>query len=114
MNTEPLVGVHRTGTLTHSYVHPLGLQCFADHPDTTAAPVRAGSAVVSSSLTPHRTGPNTTDAVRKTYILQFAPDGVEVLRGDPSRRSPTTREHQNDPDRQYPVLHDGPRIGGAA
>ncbi len=88
-------GAHRTGTLAHSYVHPLGLQCFFDHPNATAAPVLASSAVVFSSLTSHRTGPNTTDAVRKTYILQFAPDGVEVLRGDPSLGPPTTRELPN-------------------
>jgi phytanoyl-CoA hydroxylase len=104
-------GAHRTGTLAHSYLHPLGLQCFADHPDATAAPVRAGGAVVFSSLTPHRTGPNTTEAVRKTYILQFAPDGVEVLRGDPGQDSPTSRALQNDPDCQYLVLRDGEQVG---
>ncbi len=107
-------GTHRTGTLTHTYVHPLGLQCFADHPAAIAAPISAGSAVVFSSLTPHRTGPNTTEAVRKAYILQFAPDGVEVLRGDPSSGSPPARELQNDPDRQYLVLRDGHRIDSAA
>ena len=49
-----------------------------------AAPVRAGGAVVFSSLTPHLTGPNTTAAVRKAYILQYAPSGAEILRGDPA------------------------------
>jgi ectoine hydroxylase-related dioxygenase (phytanoyl-CoA dioxygenase family) len=81
--------------------------------DDLLAPVRAGGAVVFSSLTPHRTGPNTTDAVRKTYILQFAPDGVEVLRGDPGHDSPTSRALQNDPDCQYLVLRDGEQIGSA-
>ena len=35
-------GGHRHGTLAHRYVHPLGLQCFDDHPDATPAPVAAG------------------------------------------------------------------------
>ena len=34
--------------------------------------------MVFSSLTPHLTGPNTTDAVRKAYILQYAPTGAVV------------------------------------
>ena len=44
----------------------------------------AGGAVVFSSLTPHRTGPNLTDEVRKAYILQYCPSDAEILRGDPA------------------------------
>ena len=55
------------------------------------APVRAGSALVFSSLTPHTTGPNLTDAVRKAYILQYAPVGAQVLHGDPRAGAPTER-----------------------
>ena len=104
---------HTRGTLAHRYVHPLGLSCFDDHPDATAAPVRAGGAVVFSSLTPHRTGPNTTDSTRKTYILQYAPDGAEVLQGDPAVGPPTDRATQDDPARQYEVLRNGAPIGVA-
>ena len=43
--------------------------------------------VVFSSLTPHMTGPNVTDATRKAYILQYAHAGSEVLRGDPQAES---------------------------
>ena len=99
-------GAHLGGTLAHDYVDPLGFQCFPDHPDAVAAPVGAGGAVVFSSLTPHKTGPNTTDGVRKTYILQYAPDGAEVLEGDASA-PPTGRVPQNDPGRQYPVVENG-------
>ncbi len=102
---------HTHGTLAHRYVHPLGLTCFDDHPDAAPAPVRAGGAVVFSSLTPHRTGPNTTDSTRKTYILQYAPDGAEVLQGDPAAGPPTGRVTQDDPDRQYAVLRHGTAIG---
>ena len=62
----------------------------------------AGSVVVFSSLTPHRTGPNRTDAVRKSYILQYAPDGAEVVDTATGRRT-----RQDDPTRQFPVLRDG-------
>jgi ectoine hydroxylase-related dioxygenase (phytanoyl-CoA dioxygenase family) len=36
----------------------------------------AGSIVVFSSLTPHKTGPNQSGSVRKSYIVQFAPEGA--------------------------------------
>lgn len=63
--------------------------------------------MVFSSLSPHLTGPNTTDAVRKAYILQYAPDGAQVLRGDPTQGAPTGEARADDPTRQFPVLVDG-------
>lgn len=107
-------GAHVDGTLAHDYVHPLGLRCIDDHPQATPAPVRAGGAVVFSSLTPHRTGPNTTDTARKTYILQYAPDGVEALQGDPAAGPPSRRVVQDDPERQYVVLRSGIPVGASA
>ena len=65
------------------------------------------SLVVFSSLTPHLTGPNTTDAVRKTYILQYAPDGAVKLGGDPFAGGEPARITQDDPDRQYLVVERG-------
>jgi ectoine hydroxylase-related dioxygenase (phytanoyl-CoA dioxygenase family) len=100
-------GVHKLGTLAHRYVEPLGYECFDEPPDKVAAPVRAGGAVVFSSLTPHLTGPNVTDETRKAYILQYSHAGSEVLRGDPSKGAPTSREPCNDPARQFPVLRNG-------
>jgi ectoine hydroxylase-related dioxygenase (phytanoyl-CoA dioxygenase family) len=102
--------VHKRGTLAHRYVEPLGFQCFDDAPAAVAAPVRAGGAVVFSSLTPHLTGPNLTDAVRKAYILQYAHAGSRVLRGDPSAGPPTSREPCDDPARQFPILRRGVRV----
>jgi len=90
-------GLHRLGTLKHEAT-PLGWQCL-DHPeDAVPVPAKRGDIVVFSSLTPHRTGPNLTDAVRKAYILQYAPDGASAKA--PGRDQLTL---QNDPARQYRV-----------
>lgn len=100
-------GVHRTGTLEHRFVAPLGFECLAEVPDAVPAEVPAGGAVVFSSLTPHLTGPNTTGADRKAYIVQYAPSGAEVWRGDPTAGPPTSREPCDDPHRQFVVVRDG-------
>src|SRR5262245_58489165 len=101
-------GLHRRGTLRHTFVDPLGWECLEDDPTKVPAEVGAGGIVVFSSLTPHLTGPNTTDSVRKAYILQYAPDGARRLEGDPVAGPPTGTSPMDDPDRQFPVL-----VGGA-
>jgi ectoine hydroxylase-related dioxygenase (phytanoyl-CoA dioxygenase family) len=95
-------GLHRLGTLAHE-PSALGFVCF-DEPPRPAVPVpaRAGSIVVFSSLTPHATGPNRTGAVRKAYIVQFAPEGATILRDDGTGTLVRTRADA--PERQYPVL----------
>jgi ectoine hydroxylase-related dioxygenase (phytanoyl-CoA dioxygenase family) len=103
-------GLHRRGTLAHRYVEPLGWECFSEPPSRVVAEISAGGAAVFSSLTPHLTGPNTTEQVRKAYILQYAPAGAEILRGDPNAGPPTRRDPANAPDRQYPVLRGGRRM----
>jgi phytanoyl-CoA hydroxylase len=99
-------GLHRAGTLAHTYVEPLGWECLDQPDDVALAEVGAGGVVVFSSLTPHLTGPNLTDEVRKAYILQYAPVGAAVLKGDPAR-PPATRVTADDRDRQFPVLRRG-------
>jgi ectoine hydroxylase-related dioxygenase (phytanoyl-CoA dioxygenase family) len=98
-------GLHKHGTLAHHYVEPLGFECFAEPPGEVqaAAPVKAGGAVVFSSLMPHLTGPNLTDEVRKAYIVQYAPAGAYT-------RSNDGNVPCDDPDRQFPVLRDGVRL----
>jgi ectoine hydroxylase-related dioxygenase (phytanoyl-CoA dioxygenase family) len=98
-------GLHRHGTLTHTYVEPLGFQLFEQAPRSLATPVRAGGVAVFSSLTPHLTGPNRSGAVRKTYILQYTPAGASVWRGDPAGEP--TREPVGSQPYQFPVLRDG-------
>jgi len=70
-------------------VDPLGWECVSEPPaEVVLAPVGAGGVEVFSSLTPHLTGPNTTDEVRKAYIVQYAAAGTVVLEGDPSLGTP--------------------------
>ena len=79
----------------------MGFQCLDDSTGAIAVEAPAGSIVVFSSLTPHRTGPNLTDSTRKAYILQYAPDGAEVV-----DVATGTRVRQNDPSRQF-CVHEG-------
>jgi ectoine hydroxylase-related dioxygenase (phytanoyl-CoA dioxygenase family) len=102
-----VLGLHRRGTLEHHYVEPLGWECLDDPPGSVAAPVPARGAVVFSSLTPHLTGPHLTGAVRKAYIVQYAPDGAERLEGDPSAGPTTARVSCDAADRQFPVVVGG-------
>jgi len=93
-------GLHRRGTLEH-WMTPAGWQCLREDPtDLRAIEAPAGSIVVFSSLTPHRTGPNLSSAVRKSYIVQFAPEGARAVDG-------AALVPQDDPFRQYFVLQGG-------
>jgi ectoine hydroxylase-related dioxygenase (phytanoyl-CoA dioxygenase family) len=102
-------GAHRVGTYAHRWTD-IGFVCTSEEPSRrVSAPVRKGGAVVFSSLTPHMTGPNLTDRLRKTYIVQFAPDGARAIHVDGGKRSalPCTA-----PDRQYSILVDGKAVAG--
>lgn len=48
--------------------------------------------------------------VRRTNIVQYAPEGAEVLAGDPALGAATGRVRQRDPDRQYEVVRNGERV----
>jgi ectoine hydroxylase-related dioxygenase (phytanoyl-CoA dioxygenase family) len=94
-------GLHRLGTLEHWWT-PVGFQCVTEPDGAVPVEARAGDVVVFSSLTPHRTGPNTSSSVRKAYILQYAPDGAVARRGEEG-----VPEAQDDPERQFPVVAGG-------
>ena len=90
--------LHRMGTLAHRAT-PLGYECLtAPVEGAVAVPARKGDIVVFSSLTPHRTGPNLTGEVRKSYILQYAGDGARVVKAGGE-----DGVVQDDPLRQYRV-----------
>ena len=94
-------GRHRLGTLDH-WVTDIGLKCLDDVPDAVAVPAKAGDAIVFSSLTPHRTGPNLARGfLRKAYILQYAHDGSIATYRDGRQAA------QDDPERQFKVLAAG-------
>ena len=97
--------LHRMGTLAHEY-SDIGFVCLRDPADAVPVPTSAGSIVVFSSLTPHSTGPNRTDQVRKAYIVQFAPDGAEVVRPGPDGTA-GARVPANEASRQYEVVRGG-------
>jgi ectoine hydroxylase-related dioxygenase (phytanoyl-CoA dioxygenase family) len=98
-------GVHRDGTLAHRDT-PIGYECWGDLDAAVAVPVRAGSIVVFTSLTPHCTAANRTDDVRKAYIVQYAPDGAVAYRPDAAgNRGPA--EPQDDERRQFVVVRNG-------
>jgi phytanoyl-CoA hydroxylase len=97
-------GLHRRGTLRHRPTDT-GLVCLDSADQAVPVPVCAGGIVVFSSLTPHCTGPNRSDAARKSYIVQYAPDGAGVISLDDKGdrvRTPATA-----PDRQFSVLVGG-------
>ncbi len=97
-------GLHRRGTLAHR-PSDTGLVCLSDPEEAVAVPANRGDIVVFSSLTPHATGPNLTDGVRKAYIVQYAPAGAEVLR--PAADGSITRVAADEHGRQYEVLRRG-------
>jgi phytanoyl-CoA hydroxylase len=106
-------GLHRLGTLAHRYVDPLGYECFPEPPvDVAVAEAGVGDVVVFSSLTPHLTGPNLTDEVRKAYILQYCPSDAAVLQGDAHAGPPTGRVPCTADGRQYEVLRGGEPVVG--
>jgi len=110
-NGCPMVvpGLHRRGTLAHRFTDD-GFVCLDDPEGVVTVPARAGSIVVFSSLTPHCTGPNLTDEVRKSYILQYAVDPSTILReGEDGNVDHEAVDH---PERRFPLLRDGVRVSG--
>ncbi|MDQ1462477.1 MAG: hypothetical protein QOI08_3961 [Actinomycetota bacterium] len=102
-------GVHREGTLAH-HSTPVGEECWGDWSRAVEVPVRVGSVVVISSLTPHATKRNTTRAVRKAYIVQYAPDGAVAHYGDPAIGPPARTQILGDEKCRYWIVRDGVRV----
>ena len=96
-------GLHRKGTLHHETTD-IGYEIPLDSSDSVTLPLKAGSIAVFSSLTPHRTGPNLNEDIRKAYILQYAPEGSKRL------ISHSLSEEVNEESRQYFVLKEGSKV----
>jgi ectoine hydroxylase-related dioxygenase (phytanoyl-CoA dioxygenase family) len=102
--------VHRDGTLVHRTT-PVGEECWGEWSESVEVPVRAGSIVVFTSLTPHATERNTTGEVRKAYIVQYAPDGAVAHHGDATAGPPTKTEKLGDDTRRFRVVREGAPVG---
>ena len=96
-------GLHKQGTLHHETTD-LGFEINLDSSKAVPVPLKAGSIAVFSSLTPHRTGPNTSENTRKAYILQYAPEGAV------RKISHSLTEPVNDESRQYLILKEGQKV----
>ena len=94
--------------MSHYIVPTLGYECFETPPSTPVfAEVKAGGAVFFSSLTPHLTGPNTSNGVRKAYIVQYAQSDAVVLEGNANEGNPTGSHPISVEPRGLPVLQNG-------
>jgi ectoine hydroxylase-related dioxygenase (phytanoyl-CoA dioxygenase family) len=101
-------GLHKNGTLSHYFVPTLGYECFENPPSTpVVAEIKAGGAVFFSSLTPHLTGPNSSNNVRKAYIVQYAQHDAIVLEGSAADGAPTGRHTIASEHRGIAVLESG-------
>ena len=96
-------GLHKKGTLHHETTD-IGYEIPLDSSDSVTLPLKAGSIAVFSSLTPHRTGPNLNEDIRKAYILQYAPEGSKRL------ISHSLSEEVNEESRQYFVIKEGSKV----
>jgi ectoine hydroxylase-related dioxygenase (phytanoyl-CoA dioxygenase family) len=97
-----LPGMHERGTLKHWWTD-VGWRCVdGDRPDAVPVEAKVGDVICFSSLTPHRTGPNVTDGIRKAYILQYCAEGSTAFDPRP----------QNDESRQFVVARGGRPVGG--
>lgn len=100
-----LPGLHRRGTMIHdSTEHGIELRGSTSpeiESSAVAVPAKAGDMVIFSSLTPHKTGANISDTVRKALIIQIMPDGLAFI-GDDGTVTP-----RNDPVLNMPILING-------
>jgi ectoine hydroxylase-related dioxygenase (phytanoyl-CoA dioxygenase family) len=98
-------GGHLLGTLQHDLTD-LGYACYHSMAeDAIPVPIARGGLAIFSSITPHYTGPNHTGQTRKAYILQYVPEGAEIVIVDSVGRQ--ERRRANEPDRQFPILSRG-------
>ena len=96
-------GLHQKGTLFNEPTD-LGHEIPLDSSESICLPLKTGSIAIFSYLTTHRTGPNLSDGIRKSYILQYAPDGAKRV------ISKYLTEDLKDESRQFLILKDGESV----
>jgi phytanoyl-CoA hydroxylase len=94
-----LPGSHRRGVLPHAYNEMDRSTDAAVEDESGAVPVemRPGQVAIFSSLLLHKSGPNTSNEIRRGYVPQYHVPGAKLLR---------TGEPWGD---QFPVLRHGRR-----
>ena len=104
-------GVHRAGTLAHTYVDPLGFECFAEPPAAAVpAPVRGRKrARVLVAHTAHdRTEPDRRRAQGVHPPVRTGRSPGAARRSALAR--PARTRACDDPERQFPILRSGLRV----
>jgi ectoine hydroxylase-related dioxygenase (phytanoyl-CoA dioxygenase family) len=98
-------GIHKLGTVFHELTD-IGYACFKTDPyGAVSVPTRPGTVIVMSSLTPHKTGHNSTNMTRRALVSQFVPDGAVAITEDAWGK--VERVRADLPDRQFKILEDG-------
>jgi phytanoyl-CoA hydroxylase len=106
-------GLHKLGTLRHESLSPVWIRCFESYEKAIPVPVRAGSAVVFSSLTPHMSDANRKGQTRKAYLVEYAPHGAKLLVGNPIKGMPIGEQPLGKTSWRFSVLRDGePSVAG--
>ena len=96
---------HRRDPATNDMVGYLG-----DDPGVPAI-VDAGSIVCFSSTLFHRSGPNTTDRLRRVYVAQYSPEPIVDKDGDTPRHQavPVLRAGRPPPEQKQDCGRSAPR-----
>ncbi len=77
---------HQDGIVEHVNT-PIGYQCYFGEDQGMPVPMKKGDMLVFSSLLFHKSGPNTSNNVRKGYIVQFYPThAVNIKTGRPFKK----------------------------
>jgi ectoine hydroxylase-related dioxygenase (phytanoyl-CoA dioxygenase family) len=96
-------GAHRRGTIKH-WKTDLGMVCKEGDEGAVTVEANRGDMIVFASLTPHKSGPNLSDGVRKAYIAQYAVTGTRTWYKD---GLPEGTLLADDPEKHFPVVSSG-------
>jgi phytanoyl-CoA hydroxylase len=100
-------GAHRHGTLPH-WETPIGLVCKDDDEGAITVEMKAGDLLVFAGLTPHKSGPNLSQGVRKAYIAQYAVGNSRTWYNNGPEEGMRLAD---DPEHHFPVVVNGPATG---
>jgi phytanoyl-CoA hydroxylase len=101
-------GAHRQGTIRH-WKSPIGLVCREGDEGAVPVEARVGDLIVIASLTPHKSGPNLSQDIRRAYIAHYAvADSRTWYHFSPEEGTLLA----DDPERYFPVVAGGEPVAG--